>query len=218
MAFREAFFHFENFFRKKTGIDWDNRLEGIKMSDEYFVYTPPILGRPVGYVYPGYQRPELRVREMTEGESGESALESESAEEGEGDGVVYDTDSEAEYDDSEEDSRSATVISGTESLRARPEEDSEKSLRLPSGSRVESEDEEIDRTFTSGFRRSFSATFGDSFGGSFSSEFVGSGSTATSEGLGRSQQDTAQATDRLEDALEEAVNARTPPGLIYISD
>jgi hypothetical protein len=88
MDFPSAFFYFKHFFTKKTGINWDQRLESIKMPDNFFVYTPPVLGRPVGILPDGYERPEYRIKEV----EGDAEKE-----------VIYDTDSEAEYSDSEED-------------------------------------------------------------------------------------------------------------------
>jgi hypothetical protein len=108
MDFRHAFNWFCYFFAKKTGIDWDQRLEGIKMPDNFFVYTPPVLGRPVGALPDGYKRPESRIKEVEEDEEKE---------------VVYDTDSEAEYSDSEEDSAPTTFSQSTESQAAASEDD-----------------------------------------------------------------------------------------------
>jgi hypothetical protein len=95
MVFSQAFHCFKVFFHKKTGIEWDQRLEGIKMPEDDFVYTPPALGRPVGNIPTGYVRPELREDQKERGE--ERSGESEDEE------VVYDTDSEVEDSDSEED-------------------------------------------------------------------------------------------------------------------
>jgi hypothetical protein len=234
MVFHKAFFHFKDFFRKKTGIDWDQRLECTKMPAEFFVYTPPILGRPVGYVCEGYQRPELRIRELTEGESGDSERESGSAEEGEEEeGVVYDTDSEAEYDDSEEDGGSGTITSRSEGSRAEFEEGSESFLTKSSSSRVESEDEEVSSNFYYGaggsfgsrFSRSFAVTPDSSFLGSFDSgldvSFGGITSarrSGESEESGGTEQTQTRGSDGLREVLKEVVEARTPPGLIYLSD
>lgn len=80
-VFHEAFRDFKHFFQDKTQIAWDERLEGIK-KDGAFVYTPPILGRPVGVVPSGYVRPEWRQQQED---------------------VEYDTDSEVEDDDDDDD-------------------------------------------------------------------------------------------------------------------
>lgn len=80
MTFYEAFTIFKKFFLEKTGLEWDNRLEKAPRSDDtLFVYTPPILGRPIGLVPHGYVRPELR-EESCAGEKN----------------VAYDTDSEVD--------------------------------------------------------------------------------------------------------------------------
>lgn len=89
MIFAHAWNHFKNFFYVKTGIEWDQRLEGIKMPDTYFVYTPPTGGRPIGLLPYGYILPEHRIKEISEE-----------------DDVVYDTDSEAEESSTEEGSTS----------------------------------------------------------------------------------------------------------------
>jgi hypothetical protein len=65
MHFAEAFRHFQKFFHDRTGINWDDRLEGIKLEDPiYFRYTPPNLGRAVGVLPYGYIRPELRIQDL----------------------------------------------------------------------------------------------------------------------------------------------------------
>jgi len=109
MPFDQAFHHFKYFFHDKTGIEWDQRLEGIKMPDHCFVYTPPALGRPVGAVPKGYVRPELREVDKEGGDEGSGK------EGGEGD-VVYDTDSEVDDPESEEDSN--TIPTGSTGSRA----------------------------------------------------------------------------------------------------
>jgi hypothetical protein len=46
--FRDAYYDFMAFFKKITGIDWDNRLDNIPYDPNKFKYMPPVLGRPVG--------------------------------------------------------------------------------------------------------------------------------------------------------------------------
>jgi hypothetical protein len=107
MHFAEAFRNFKKFFRARTGIDWDDRLEGIRLEDlMYFRYIPPILGRPCGATPWGYVRPELRVQEDAEKEVD----------------VVYDTDSEVGDSDDEgtanSEATSATLKESDSSLES----------------------------------------------------------------------------------------------------
>ncbi|KAE9366098.1 hypothetical protein N431DRAFT_419130 [Stipitochalara longipes BDJ] len=216
--FAEAFYWFKHFFNKKTGIYWDQRLEGIKMGDEFFVYTPPVLGRPVGYVAEGYVRPELRVQELSE-ESGEgetTEAESEGTEKGEE--VVYDTDSEVEDgDDSEDDGTARTVSSAS-----RADSEDEGLPTRPNAKRDQGGDEfggSVDSSFGNIFDRSFSSNFGGSFGGNFDAF----GSSRGSEESGETEPTLTltqenHESDRLRAVLEEAATVRMPPGLIYLSD
>ncbi|RDL41230.1 uncharacterized protein BP5553_01209 [Venustampulla echinocandica] len=61
--FYDAFRDFKTFFTKKTGVEWDMRLEKIK-NPGLFIYTPPALGLPVGEFPSGYVRPEERNVKM----------------------------------------------------------------------------------------------------------------------------------------------------------
>ncbi|KAL2068955.1 hypothetical protein VTL71DRAFT_15293 [Oculimacula yallundae] len=69
MDFATAFHAFKKFFKEKTGINWDDRLEriipkkienGKEIEFSFFKYLPPIHGRPVGLLPYGYVRPEDR--------------------------------------------------------------------------------------------------------------------------------------------------------------
>ncbi|RDW68403.1 hypothetical protein BP5796_09060 [Coleophoma crateriformis] len=91
--FHEAFADFKKFFERKTGVAWDDRLEGKKAGDDKFVWTPPPLGRPVGLLPEGYIRPRYR-------EENRSATKS-SAEENSDEGLIYDTESEVGGSDDE---------------------------------------------------------------------------------------------------------------------
>jgi hypothetical protein len=107
MHFPDAFRNFQKFFRARTGIDWDERLEGIKLEDPmYFRYIPPVLGRPCGAVKWGYVRPELRVPDDAEKDAD----------------VVYDTDSEVGDSDDEgtagSETTSATLKESESSLES----------------------------------------------------------------------------------------------------
>lgn len=97
MEFSTAFYCFRKFFREKTGVEWDERLErrNSKVDEmgrevDFFKYSPPIRGRPVGLLPWGYVRPEDRVGVVMEGE-----------------GVAYDTESEA---DSEEEGGGTSLV------------------------------------------------------------------------------------------------------------
>ncbi|KAE8452538.1 hypothetical protein EG329_000441 [Mollisiaceae sp. DMI_Dod_QoI] len=126
MEFRDAFKHFQKWFKVKTGVDWDLRLEmKLRARDEVqdlsnrevarkFNWTPPVLGRPVGQLPWGYVRPEEREDTATSSsgddskgsKSSSSSNESTNGEEGSGSGsnedVVYDTDSDVDSDEEEE--------------------------------------------------------------------------------------------------------------------
>jgi hypothetical protein len=99
MTFQEAFRHFKHFFKGKTGVEWDMRLEKeqyniaqtVAGTKQLFRYTPPVLGRKVGLLPWGYVRPELRKVDMEKASASET--ESESAE------VFYDDDSDLDSAD-----------------------------------------------------------------------------------------------------------------------
>jgi len=67
--FFKAFGDFKWLFRKKTGIEWDKRCDGLKGGAADFVYSPPIGGRPVGVLPRGWKEPEPEVH--TDTDSGE---------------------------------------------------------------------------------------------------------------------------------------------------
>jgi hypothetical protein len=215
MSFSQAFSHFKDFFYKKTGIHWDQRLEGIKMGEEFFVYTPPVLGRPVGWVREGYVRPELRVRELTEVESENTNTEGESGEDGEEREreVVYDTDSEVEDDDSEDD---GTTGPSRDSGSREVSEESSVPSRF-SSLRADSEVEEDGGSFNTK-NANFSTSFNTSIGGSFEM-----GSRLGREESGETDRTPtttkrSQESDGLRGVIGEVVRAVTPPGLIYLKD
>lgn len=57
--FDKAFLEFRNFFKNKTGIEWDQRCDGIIDDDATkFRYTLPEDGKPLGVLPPGYMRPK----------------------------------------------------------------------------------------------------------------------------------------------------------------
>jgi len=103
-----AFADFKYIFKKKTGIEWDMRLERIKTDETFFVYTPPVLGRPVGDLPDGYIRPEERdpVVEYSQNEMEEDMEKS----------VAYDTNSEVDDSDAEDKSSSTQERSSSDTL------------------------------------------------------------------------------------------------------
>ncbi|PBP15730.1 brct domain containing protein [Diplocarpon rosae] len=111
MDFPTAFTCFKKFFKEKSGVDWDMRLERLKPSPHasghgekvFFKYSPPIRGRPVGLLPLGYVRPEDRMPMLgTSGKglglclnvSGGRAEDAQPRED-----VDYDTDSEVDEDE-----------------------------------------------------------------------------------------------------------------------
>ena len=97
MDFHTAFGCFKKFFKERSGIDWDERLEriipkkienGKVVEHNFFKYLPPPQGRPTGLLPYGYVRPEDRVAVVNDSED-------EDAE------VGYDTDSEVDDDGSD---------------------------------------------------------------------------------------------------------------------
>jgi hypothetical protein len=101
-TFWAAFRDFTGWFRNVTGIEWDDRLDGVPQDPERFRYTPPTLGRPVGALPFGKKPPSWEdVDAKSDGDEG----------------LVYDTDSEVEDEYGEEDTnggrgeRQASVIS-----------------------------------------------------------------------------------------------------------
>jgi hypothetical protein len=187
------------------------------MGEEYFVYTPPVLGRPVGYVAEGYVRPELRIREISE-ESGEGeTTEAESDVTAEGGEVVYDTDSEVEDDgeDSEDSSTAPTMITVSDSRGGSEDENA-----TPRSITERDEDgDAFGGSVVSVFDRNVSTSFGGSFGGSFG-PFA---SSRRSEDSGETEPtltltQVSKESDGLRGVLEDVVRAKTPPGLIYLSD
>jgi hypothetical protein len=83
-TFWEAYFDFTRWFKNITGIQWDDRLDGLPEDEDKFRYNAPQLHRPVGALPPGKNPPawQDKVDKSDEDE-----------------GLVYDTDSEAEDED-----------------------------------------------------------------------------------------------------------------------
>ncbi|KAL5317700.1 hypothetical protein ACEPPN_014798 [Leptodophora sp. 'Broadleaf-Isolate-01'] len=101
MDFATAFSCFKKFFKERSGIDWDDRLEriipkkienGKEVEFAFFKYLPPIQGRPVGLLPYGYVRPEDRPMED----------------------VGYDTDSEVGDDDQDSGSQGCNDEGGSD--------------------------------------------------------------------------------------------------------
>jgi hypothetical protein len=62
-TFDVSFRQFKKFFKLKTGIEWDCRLDGVKGGEEAFVYVPPVEGQPRGVVPMGWGKEEERLGE-----------------------------------------------------------------------------------------------------------------------------------------------------------
>lgn len=182
------------------------------MPEDYFVYTPPILGRPVGFVCDGYVRPELRVRESIEGDSSEEVQsgEGESGSEREAE-VVYDTDSEVEDEDSEGGATTALTIT----TGSRKEYEERSVISISSEPRDESEHEELGGGLGGSFESSFASSIGDGSG------VLGSSSRSDDSSETERTPITTQGSqwsDGVGCAFDGIERARTPQGLIYLSD
>ena len=55
--FSKAFADFRRLFKKKTSIDWDQRLDNLKTAGDVFKYTPPDMGKPQGVMPMGWTPP-----------------------------------------------------------------------------------------------------------------------------------------------------------------
>lgn len=101
MDFHTAFTCFKKFFKSRSGVDWDLRLERIIPKYEengeeklFFKYSPPVRGRPDGSLPWGYVRPEDRMAPIEDTKNSNIGdEEGQSAEE-----VGYDTNSEVDED------------------------------------------------------------------------------------------------------------------------
>lgn len=59
-TFDVAFKQFKHFFKTKTGIEWDQRLDGVKSEKEdAFVYMPPSKDEPRGVMPLFWKEPQL---------------------------------------------------------------------------------------------------------------------------------------------------------------
>jgi hypothetical protein len=91
--FKDTFEDFKGIFRSKTGINWDDRCDGLSSKPQKFTYLPPTLGRPVGLLPDGKMPAGFHKGNEPDGEDSEMTDTS--------DGLIYDTDSEAEEEDSD---------------------------------------------------------------------------------------------------------------------
>ena len=83
MHFDKAFAGFRDFFRKKTGVNWDERYDGVVVEDETkFRYLPPKEGNPRGMLPPEWMKPK-KVDEDSEETEDSSEEETEDSSEGE---------------------------------------------------------------------------------------------------------------------------------------
>ncbi|KAI9705109.1 MAG: hypothetical protein M1836_006892 [Candelina mexicana] len=70
--FDSCFAAFTKFFKSKTGLCWEERLDKKKVEGEVFTYTPPVLGRPRGRMPEGWKEP-IQVVNLEEEEGTEDS-------------------------------------------------------------------------------------------------------------------------------------------------
>jgi hypothetical protein len=83
--FHAAFADFKNFFQTKTGIAWDDRLDGTPSIPDPFKYSVPTLGRPLGSLIEGKKHPEQKKIDDAAVKDGDSGVDV--------DGLIHDSDS-----------------------------------------------------------------------------------------------------------------------------
>jgi hypothetical protein len=76
-TFFEAYSDFTGWFKNITGIEWDDRLDGLLQDPEKFRYNTPKLGRPVGALPPGKNPPSWRDNEVKSEEVHDTGSEAE---------------------------------------------------------------------------------------------------------------------------------------------
>ncbi|KAI9709830.1 MAG: hypothetical protein M1812_007622 [Candelaria pacifica] len=75
--FSPCFAAFTKFFKTKTGLRWEERLDKKKVEGEVFTYSPPVLGRPRGRMPEGWKEPIEVVdleEEVDENDGGEGFM------------------------------------------------------------------------------------------------------------------------------------------------
>jgi hypothetical protein len=97
--FHNAFVDFKKLFKKKTGIEWDQRLDGLHTAEEAFKYTPPDGGKPRGVLPAGWTSPKW---EKPGKERGEEWEDEESSTDESGGTEETDSNSESEHSGSGE--------------------------------------------------------------------------------------------------------------------
>ena len=58
-TFDVSFKQFQKFFKLKTGIEWDCRLDKLKSGEDSFVYMPPPKDTPRGVLPMGWMEPQV---------------------------------------------------------------------------------------------------------------------------------------------------------------
>jgi hypothetical protein len=101
--FYNAFVDFKRLFKKKTGIEWDQRLDGLHTTEEAFKYTPPDGGKPQGVMPAGWT---ALKQERPGKERGKSQEDESSTDESEGTGTDPELTEETDSNDESEDSGS----------------------------------------------------------------------------------------------------------------
>jgi hypothetical protein len=68
-TFDVAFKQYKKFFKIKTGLEWDHRLDGLKPGEDAFVYVPPPKGEPRGVMPMGWKEPPQNSNNGSDNES-----------------------------------------------------------------------------------------------------------------------------------------------------
>ena len=114
--FDVAFKQFKRAFQRKTGIDWDKRLDRLPTPEGHYVYTPPTGGKPVGALPEGRTPPPvLGLEKYTDDTTDNKGLLNEE------DIVIYDPDLRDDTD-SEVDDMTEPTIRGQPPKVSEPQE------------------------------------------------------------------------------------------------
>lgn len=103
--FLVAFNQFKKIFKRKTGIDWDKRLDKLPTPEDHYVYTPPTGGKPVGALPEGWMPPPFLKSEQ----HADGTADNNEPPNGEN-GVIYDPDLRDDTDGKVDDMTEATIL------------------------------------------------------------------------------------------------------------
>jgi hypothetical protein len=102
--FPVAFNQFKKSFKRKTGIDWDKRLDRLPTPEDHYVYTPPTGGKPVGALPEGWTPPPgLEPEQYADDTADNNKLPNGV------DGVIYDPDLRDDTDSEVDDTTEPTI-------------------------------------------------------------------------------------------------------------